>query len=103
MYKRQVLTYLYDERHANHIHLDNGRSGAELSTFSPRSRVQVQAVQAMISFLWADPVEITSSWDFATRAASRRVLDQLEIAPDLTDGTEAWHGLLRATAARGVS
>ena len=98
-----VLTYLYDERHANHIHLDNGRSGAELSTFSPRSRVQVQAVQAMFSYLWADPMEITGSWDFATRAASRRVLDQLEIAPDLTDGTEAWHGLLRATAARGVS
>ena len=97
-----VLTYLYDERHANHIHFDNGRSGAELSTFSPRSRVQVQAVQAMVSYLWADPVEISGRWDLATRAASRRVLDRLEINADLTDAAEAWHGLLRATASRGV-
>ena len=96
-----VLTYLYNARHANHIHLDNGRSGADLSTFAPRSRVQVHAVQAMISYLWADPVEINGSWDSATRAASRRVLDQLAIDADLTD-TESWHGFLRGTVARGA-
>jgi hypothetical protein len=96
-----VLTYLYNARHANHIHLDNGRSGADLSTFAPRSRVQVHAVQAMISYLWAEPVEINGSWDSATRAASRRVLDQLAIDADLTD-TESWHGFLRGTVARGA-
>ena len=95
-----VLTYLYDARHANHIHLDNGRSGTDVSTFAPRSRVQVQAVQAMISYLWADTVEINGRWDSATRAASRRVLDQLDIAADLTDGTESWHGFLRGTFGR---
>ena len=42
-----VLTYLYDAQHDNHIHIDNGRSGPDLSTFRPRSRVQVQAVQAI--------------------------------------------------------
>jgi hypothetical protein len=97
-----VLTHLYDDRHANHIHLDNGRSGAELSTYSPQSRVQVQAVQAMLSYLWADPVEITGRWDSPTRAASRRVLDQLGLEEDLNDAAESWHGFLRATATRGV-
>jgi Extensin-like protein C-terminus len=95
-----VLTYLHDARHANHIHLDNGRSGADLSTFAPRSRVQVQAVQAMVSYLWSDPVEINGRWDSPTRAASRRALDQLEIDADLTDGNESWHGFLRGTIAR---
>ena len=97
-----VLTYLYDAQHANHIHLDNGRSGSDLSTFLPRSRVQVQAVQAMLSYLWADPVEITGRWDSPTRAASRRVLDQLGLEEDLTDAAESWHGFLRATATRGA-
>jgi hypothetical protein len=96
-----VLTYLYDAQHANHIHLDNGRSGADLSTFAPRSRVQVQAVQATLSYLWAEPVEITGRWDSATRAACRRVLDQLQIDAELTDGTEPWHSFLRGTVARG--
>jgi hypothetical protein len=98
-----VVTYLSDAQHANHIHLDNSRSGAELSTFSPRSRVQVQAVQAMLSYLWADPVEITGRWDSPTRAASRRVLDLLGLEPDLDDTAESWHGFLRSTATRGVS
>lgn len=96
-----VLTYLYGERHANHIHLDNGRSGPDLSTFRARSRVQVQAVQALLSYLWADPVELTGRWDGPTRAASRRVLDQLGLDADLEDGVGSWPGFLRATATRG--
>jgi hypothetical protein len=95
-----VLTYLYNARHANHIHLDNGRSGPDLSTFRPRSRVQVQAVQAMLTYLWAEPVELTGRWDGATRDAARRVGDQLGLAAQLEDATESWHGFLRASAAR---
>ncbi len=75
-----VLTYLYNARHANHIHLDNGRSGPDLSTFRTRSRVQVQAVQAMLTYLWAEPVELTGRWDGPTQDAARRVGDQLELA-----------------------
>ena len=96
-----VLTYLYNARHANHIHLDNGRSGPDLSTFRSRSRVQVQAVQAMLTYLWAEPVELTGRWDGATQDAARRVGDQLELAADLDDATESWHGFLRASATRG--
>jgi hypothetical protein len=95
-----VLTYLYNARHANHIHLDNGRSGPELSTFRTRSRVQVQAVQAMLTYLWAQPVELTGRWDGPTRDAARRVTDQLELTADLADATESWHAFLRASATR---
>ena len=45
-----VLTYLYNREHANHIHVDNGRSGNVDSTFSSRSQIQVQAVQALCSY-----------------------------------------------------
>lgn len=96
-----VLTYLYNDRHANHIHLDNGRSGSDLSTFQPRSRVQVQAVQAMLTYLWAEPVELTGRWNGPTRAAARRVGDQLGLTTDLEDTPESWHGFLRASATRG--
>jgi Extensin-like protein C-terminus len=96
-----VLTYLFDARHANHIHLDNGRSGQDLSTFRSRSRVQVQAVQAMLTYLWAEPLELTGRWDGPTRDAAHRVGDQLGLTADLEDATEAWHGFLRATATRG--
>jgi hypothetical protein len=95
-----VLTYLYDAQHHNHVHVDNGRSGPGLSELSTRSGAQVQAVQAMLSYLWDQPVEITGSWDAATRAASRTVLDRLEIAADLDGSTEAWHGFLSAGTRR---
>jgi len=96
-----VLTYLYDDRHANHIHLDNGRSGPDLSTFRSRSRAQVQAVQAMLTYLWAEPVELTGRWDDPTRDAANRVGERLGLTAEVSDATEAWHGFLRASATRG--
>jgi len=95
-----VLTYLYDNVHTNHIHVDNGRSGDADSTFSSRSAVQVQAVQAVCRYLWDTPVELTGQWDGATRAAAGGVLERLGL-----DGTLAapgsWTGFLAASAARG--
>ena len=95
-----VLTYLYDDRHANHLHVDNGRSGDADSTFSSRSRVQVQAVQALCRYLWAEPVELSGRWDTATRRAAGRVLDGLGLADDLARPA-SWQGFLAASAARG--
>ena len=94
-----VLTYLYNGEHANHIHLDNGRSGNADSTFSSRSQIQVQAVQALCSYLWSTPVELTGTWDAATRAASGRVLDRLGL-DDAMDARGSWSGFLAASAAR---
>ncbi len=93
-----VLTYLYDAAHANHIHLDNGRSGAGLSTFSTRSRVQVQAVQAICSHVWGSPVEVTDRWDSATQRATRSVLERIGVAGQLDDSVANWHAFLRASA-----
>lgn len=95
-----VLTYHYDSRHHNHIHVDNGRSGNQPSSFSSRSRVQVQAVQAICSELWGERVEVTGRWDAATRRASRLVLDGLGGASDLDD-VDAWRAFLTASMARG--
>ena len=95
-----VLTYLYNAQHANHIHVDNGRSGNAESTFSARSEVQVQAVQALCSYLWDTPVELTGEWDSATRTAAGQVLDRLGL-DDAMDAAGSWTGFLTASAARG--
>jgi hypothetical protein len=97
-----VLTYLYDTLHRNHIHIDNGSSGSDLSRFRSGSRVQVQAVQATARYLWDEPVEISGRWDAATRSASGRVLGTLGRSDDLTDSGN-WHAYLRACARRGIA
>jgi hypothetical protein len=96
-----VLTYLYNAQHHNHIHLDNGRSGDQLSSFSTRSRVQVQAVQAICTYLWDEPVELTGRWDTATRRASRRVLEQTGVDDDLDSSRDAWSAFLTSSTGRG--
>lgn len=97
-----VLTYLYDAQHRNHIHIDNGRSGSELSTFRSGSRVQIQAVQATARYLWDEPVEFTGRWDSATRNASREVLRTLGRSGGL-ESSGNWHAYLRACARRGAT
>lgn len=93
------LRYRYNDRHANHLHVDDGRSGSRDSTFSPRSRVQVQAVQAVCTYLWDQPVELSGRWDAATRRAVGAVLEGLGLDDDL-GATSAWPGLLAASAGR---
>lgn len=95
-----VLTYFFDAAHRNHIHLDNGRSGSELSTFRSGSRVQVQVVQATARWLFDEPVEVTGRLDGPTRDAVSSVLDSLGRRGGLTS-TDNWHAYLRAAAQRG--
>ena len=92
-----VLTYLFDDEHLNHIHVDNGRSGKELSRFSTGSRVQVQAVQALCTYVWGLPVELSGRWDRDTRRASASVLDQLGMRGDVSGGQERWQSFLTAS------
>jgi hypothetical protein len=96
-----VLTYLYDGTHHNHIHVDNGRSGSELSEFSTRSPSQVQGVQGMLTHVWGETVEITGSWDRATSSATRSVLDRVGAGGRIDWSQRAWHAFLRATASTG--
>lgn len=96
-----VLTYLYNATHHNHIHLDNGRSGAGRSVFSSRSPAQVQAVQGVLTHLWERPVGITGRFDAPTREATRAVLDELGVGDDLAD-QRTWAGFLTAGVRRGA-
>lgn len=47
-----VLTYRYNAQHHNHLHIDNGRSGSELSGYTGRSQAQVQAVEGVLEHVW---------------------------------------------------
>lgn len=96
-----VLTYLYDAAHHNHIHVDDGRSDAEGSTFSSGSRIQVQAVQAMCRHVWRLDVEPTGRWDGATRSATGEILDRIGVGGRLTGGRDEWRAFLGATARSG--
>lgn len=95
-----VLTYLFDDEHHNHIHVDNGVSGGERSAFDRRSRVQVHAVQAMCRYVWGRDVEISHQWDSATRDATAAVLEQLGVGGRLSSD-ESWHAFLSGTARHG--
>ena len=95
-----VLTYLYDGAHANHVHVDNGRSGDGDPTFRSGSRVQVQAVQAICRHLWEEPVELTGAWDGPTRRSVGRLLERLGL-DDTLSSTGTWQAWLTASAARG--
>ncbi|MET0692669.1 MAG: hypothetical protein ABWY56_01995, partial [Propionibacteriaceae bacterium] len=60
----------------------------------------VQAIQAICTYLWDQPTELTGRWDSATRDATRQVLDSLQIADDLDESTASWHGFLTASMRR---
>jgi hypothetical protein len=93
-----VLTYLFDGDHANHIHVDIGRFGPEQPRLIRRSRAQVQAVQAMCRHVWGrTEVETTGELDDVTRDATSRVLEAAGGPGELTDSREAWQAFLVAT------
>lgn len=97
-----VLTHLYDASHHNHLHVDNGRSGSRRSEFDRGSRTQLQAVQAICTMVWGVDCEVTGRWDFATRRASRTVLERIGVDAALTaDG--AWRTFLRSTVTQAVT
>lgn len=94
-----VVTYLYDSNHTNHIHVDTGRFGPDgAPRLIQRSAVQVQAVQAMCRHVWgrAD-VEITGHLDTATRDATARVVADHGGEQAIDDGVEGWRAFLLAT------
>lgn len=92
-----VLTYAFDAAHHNHIHVDNGVSGAEQSTFRRWSTNQVQGVQGILRHVWGRPVEISGSWDGATEEAAAAVLAGIAQGDDLGDPT-VWRAFLTASA-----
>lgn len=94
-----VLTYLYDDRHTNHIHVDTGRFGpVGMPRLIERSRVQTQALQAMCVHVWGRrDVQITGDLDSPTRDATTVILRDHGGRGEITDGVEAWRAFLVAT------
>ena len=93
-----VLTYLFDAAHANHIHVDIGRFGPQQPRLIRRSDAQVQAVQAMCRHVWGrTDVEITGDFDDVTRDATTRILEQAGGPGELADSREAWQAFMVAT------
>src|SRR3954447_21162232 len=96
-----VLTYLFDAAHDNHIHVDLGRFGPERPRLIRRSHAQVQAVQAMCRHVWGrTEVEITGDFDDATRSATTRILEQSGSPGELGDSRETWQAFMVATMER---
>lgn len=94
-----VLTYLYDANHSNHIHVDTGRFGpGGAPRLIDRSAVQVQALQAMCRHVWSRAeVQTTGVLDGATRDATTAILRDHGGRGEITDGVEAWRAFLVAT------
>lgn len=93
-----VLTYLFDAAHLNHIHVDIGRFGPERPRLIGRSNAQVQAVQAMCRHVWGrTDVDVTGDFDDATRNATTRILEQAGGPGELADSREAWQVFMVAT------
>lgn len=92
-----TLTHLYNQAHANHIHVDNATSQWGSPTFRTRSRVQVHVVQSAIRHVFGADVEINGNWDGQTRDALRPIQASLGITRPVTDA-EGWREFLRATA-----
>jgi hypothetical protein len=93
-----VLTYLFDGAHANHIHVDIGRFGPEQPRLIRRSNAQVQAVQAMCRHVWGrGEVGITGDYDDVTREATTRILERAGGPGELAGSREAWQAFMVAT------
>ena len=96
-----VLTYLFDASHDNHIHVDLGRFGPERPRLIRRSNAQVQAVQAMCRHVWGRAeVELTGEFDTVTRDVTTRILEQSGGPGELADSREAWQAFMVATMER---
>jgi hypothetical protein len=63
--------------------------------------VQAQAVQAMCRHVWdrAD-VELTGTYDGATRTATSEILEAVRGPGELADSREAWQAFMVATLQR---
>lgn len=94
-----VVTYLYDASHANHIHVDTGRFGpAGAPRLIERSGVQVSALQAMCQHVWGRAeVQINGELDSVTRDATTAILRDHGGRGEIGDGVEAWRAFMLAT------
>jgi hypothetical protein len=98
---RNVLTYLYNADHANHIHIDNLVSGTGSSSFDSSSRAQVLHVQACCRYLWGLGTAIDGVWGAQTSSHSTRVLRAAGVGTGGIGTQSRWLAFNRASMRKG--
>jgi hypothetical protein len=98
---RNVLTYLYNADHDNHIHIDNLVSGTGNSSFDSSSRAQVLHVQACCRYLWGLGTAIDGVWGSQTSSHSTRVLRAAGVSTGGIGTQSRWLAFNRASMRKG--
>jgi hypothetical protein len=78
-YFTYVLTYLYNQEHWTHIHVDDGVSRGSGTRFDTGLSTQVHHVQAVCTYIWNKPTTIDGLWGPQTLANSNYALSQMGI------------------------
>jgi len=98
---RNVISYLDNEEHHNHVHIDNAVSGAGDSVFATGSRAQTLYVQAVCNYIWGYPTSIDGSFGPQTRRDSSAALARIGFDGDITTQSR-WLTFNKATAQMGL-
>lgn len=88
-----VLAYNYNADHRDHFHLDNGSA----VRFDRMSKSRVEYLQAAMTFVHGDAVEVDGVWGPSTDKALRRTLNDLGLSGGLSSKT-TWLKFLEDTS-----
>jgi hypothetical protein len=99
-YFRDVLTYLWNAEHHNHIHIDNTVTGTT-SSFDTGSTAQTQHVQACLNYVWGKSVTIDGDWGPETQSNSTSVLRRIGQASGTLTTKANWLAFNKATLRKG--
>lgn len=99
-YFRDVLTYLFNADHHNHIHIDNTVTGTT-SSYDTSSKAQTQHVQACLNYIWGKSTTINSSWNSQTQANSTAVLRRIGQSSGTLTTKANWLAFNKASLRKG--
>lgn len=101
MYFEHTLTYLYNTAHHNHIHVDNAKNGAAMTTFSG-GNIQSKNAQAILAYIWGKSVVIDGAFGAQSQQAAKEVLARIGVSGTVARGsTSTWQALLKASVRKG--
>lgn len=98
---RNVLTYLYNSAHWNHIHIDNLVSGTGYSTFAPGSGAQVQHVRACCRYIWGKGTSLSGGWTDDVRQDAHEVMVRIGKGGNLGYSQSHWLAFNLASMRKG--
>jgi len=99
---RDVVHRADNQAHWNHVHVDNGISGANNSSFSSSSRSQVRFAQAATTHVWGIGTSIDGGYGNQTKANTSAVLSRIGRSGYLHDSQANWLEFCKATFRQGT-